>query len=96
MSNLYSYLILNDSGRLLIINEAISKNIQNIIDFFIGVGIGNAKRFSDFFQFDRVGSDFFHIDNFYIELLIQGGFFSVLLFFLIIYFFYKKYSNNII
>lgn len=96
MSNLYSYLILNDSGRLLIINEAISKNIQNIFDFFIGVGIGNAKRFSDFYQYDSVRSDFFHIDNFYIELLIQGGFFSVLLFFLIIYFFYKKNSNNII
>ena len=50
MSNLYSYLILNDSGRLLIINEAISKNIQNIIDFFIGVGIGNANVFQIFFS----------------------------------------------
>lgn len=86
-----------DSGRVFIWTTTIFFNLRSIIDWIFGVGFGNAVPFFEIMGLpkDDVGQ-YFHIDGYYIEILIQQGVLGVAMLLIVVSKFLIIHKNNLI
>ena len=85
-----------DSGRYYIWSTTVIYNLKSSKDWLFGVGYGNAINFSEISRIEKddVGN-FFHIDSYYVELLIQQGILGIIFYSIAIYNFFIIYRSHI-